>query len=84
MIDPELAEFYQKLYDRPLTEPNDEQEVKDILSCIRVGYGQFDQEDDEQLRNAGFHVLRSKLAMVTNRSRNILAQITRTWVKSSY
>jgi hypothetical protein len=83
MIDPELAEFYGQLYDRPLTEPNDEQDVKNILSCIRAGHGDLDSEDDEQLRRAGSEVFRKKMTMVASKSRRILAQFTMTWVNLS-
>ncbi|KIX03638.1 uncharacterized protein Z518_07191 [Rhinocladiella mackenziei CBS 650.93] len=77
MIDPELSEFYEKLYDSPLTEPKDEQDVKNILTCIRAGHGDLDDEDDDQLRKAGSEIFRKKITMMASKSRKVLAQFTK-------
>ncbi|KIW23153.1 uncharacterized protein PV07_11373 [Cladophialophora immunda] len=77
MIDPELSEFYEKLYDRPLSEPKDEQDVKNILTCIRAGHGDLDDEDDDQLRKAGSEIFRKKITMMASKSRKVLAQFTK-------
>jgi hypothetical protein len=77
MIDPELSEFYENLYDRPLTEPKDEQEVKNILTCIRTWHGGLDDEDDHQLRKAGSEIFRKKMTMIASKSQKVLAQFTK-------
>lgn len=80
MVDPELAEFYQQLHGHPMGEPSNEQDVKDILSCIRAGHGFLDSEDDDQLQRTGSEVFRKKVTLMASKSRNILAQFTKTWV----
>ena len=77
MIDSELSEFYEKLYDRPFTEPKDTQDVKNILTCIRAWHGDLDDEDDDQLRKAGSETFRKKITMMASRSRKVLAQFTK-------
>ncbi|KAK6380969.1 hypothetical protein LTS17_005170 [Exophiala oligosperma] len=77
MIDPELSDFYENLYDSPLTEPKDEQDVKNILACIRAGHGDLDDEDDDQLRKAGSELFRKKITMMATKSRKVLAQFTK-------
>lgn len=77
MIDSELSEFYEQLYDRPLTEPRDTQDVKDILTCIRAQHGDLDDEDNDQLRKAGGEIFRKKITMMASKSRKILAQFTK-------
>ena len=77
MMDQELSEFYEQLYGRPLTEPKEQQDVKNILSCIRAGHGYLDSEDDDQLRRAGSEIFRKKMTMVASKSRKILAQFTK-------
>lgn len=77
MIDPELSEFYEKLYDRPLTEPKDTHDVKNILTCIRAGHGDLDDEDDDQLRKTGTEIFRKKITMMASKSRKVLAQFTK-------
>lgn len=77
MIDLELSEFYEKLYDRPLAEPEDEQDVKNILTCIRAGHGDLDEEDDDQLRKSGSEIFRRKITMMASKSRKVLAQFTK-------
>ncbi|KAJ9605358.1 hypothetical protein H2200_010015 [Cladophialophora chaetospira] len=77
-VDPELSAFYEQLYGRPLAKPANEQDVKNILSCIRVGHSDLDSEDNEQLERAGLDIVRKKMTMVASKSRKVLAQFTKT------
>lgn len=77
MIDSELSQFYEQLYDKRLAEPKDEEDVKNILTCIRAGHGDLDDEDDDQLRRAGSEIFRKKITMMASKSRKVLAQFTK-------
>lgn len=77
MIDSGLSQFYKQLYDKALAEPEDEQDVKNILTCIRAERGDLDDEDYDQLQETGSEILRKKITMMTNKSRKVLAQFTK-------
>ncbi|KEF58469.1 uncharacterized protein A1O9_06395 [Exophiala aquamarina CBS 119918] len=77
MIDALLSEFYEALYGRPLTEPDDAQDVENILTCIRVGRGIPDDGDDDQLREAGLEKIRMTFGIMARNSRNSLAVLTK-------
>jgi hypothetical protein len=77
MVDKELSEFYEGLYGRPLAEPRDEEDVKNILSCIRAQHGFLDSDDENQLQKTTL-IFQKKLNMMTSKSRKVLAQFTKT------
>ena len=76
MADNELSDFYEELYGRPLAEPRDEEDVKNILSCIRAQHGFLDSDDENQLQMMT-STFQKKMSMVASRSRKILAQFTK-------
>lgn len=77
MINPELSEFYERLYDRPLTEPENEQDVQNILTCIRAGHGSLDKDDDDHLQKVDSAIFRKKITLMASKSRKVLAQFTK-------
>jgi hypothetical protein len=77
MVDKELSEFYEGLYGRPLVDPRDEEDVKNILSCIRAQHGFLDSDDENQLQKTTT-TFQKKMNMMASRSRKILAQFTKT------
>lgn len=77
MAESDLETFYQELYGRPLAEPTTEQDVKNILSCIRAQHGFLDSDDENQLRTATTPVLQKKLHMITSYSRKVLGGVTK-------
>ena len=76
MLDNDFSSFYEELYSRPLAEPRNEHDVKNILSCIRAQHGQLDSEDDEQLLKTT-SVFRKKMAMMAAKARQVLAEYTK-------
>ncbi len=76
MVDNELSAFYEELYGRPLAEPRDEEDVKNILSCIRAQHGFLDSDDENQLQMMT-STFQKKMSMVASRSRKVLAQFTK-------
>jgi hypothetical protein len=77
MADIEFAQFYQEIYGKPLAEPEADQDVKNILSCIRAQHGFFDDNDENDLRTIS-PILQKKIQMVASKSRKVLAQFTTT------
>ena len=75
-MDKELSDFYEELYGRPLAEPRDEEDVKNILSCIRAQHGFLDDDDESQLQMLS-STFQRKMSMVASRSRKVLAQFTK-------
>jgi len=75
-MDNELSVFYEELYDRPLAEPRDEEDVKNILGCIGAQHGVLDGDDKNQLQMM-YSTFQKKMNMVASRSRKILAQFTK-------
>ena len=77
MIDNEFSDFYEELYGRPPAEPRDEEDVKNILDCIRAQHGFLDSDDENQLRTMT-STFQKKMNMMASRSRKVLAQFTKT------
>lgn len=77
MAEDDFKNLYEELYRRPLAEPRNEQEVKDVLSCVRAKLGFFDAEEEDELRSTT-PALQMKLAMLTKDSRKLLADFTKT------
>jgi hypothetical protein len=76
MVDNEFSDFYQELYGRPLAEPRDEEDVKNILSSIRAQHGFLDSDDENQLQTMT-STFQKKMTMMASRSRKVLAQFTK-------
>jgi hypothetical protein len=76
MVDNELSDFYEELYGRPLAEPRDEEDVKNILSCIRAQHGFLDSDDENQLQKM-HSTFQKKMSMMATRSRKVLGQFTK-------
>lgn len=68
--------LYEELYERPLAEPTCEEDVRNILSCIRTQHGHFDDHEEAELQSASA-ILRKKVRLLANGSRKILAQFTK-------
>jgi hypothetical protein len=72
----ELSDFYEELYGRPLAEPRDKEDVKNVLSCIRAQHGFLDSDDENQVQRATL-TFQKKMNMMASRSRKVLAQFTK-------
>jgi hypothetical protein len=75
-MDSELSAFYEELYQKPLAEPQNEQDVQNILSCILARHGTLDGEDETLLQGTT-SILHRKVYMIARNSRKILAQFTK-------
>jgi hypothetical protein len=76
MADIELSEFYEQIYGKPLAEPKDQNDVKNILSCIRAQHGFFDSDDEDQLQKTT-PMFQKKMNMFASKSRKVLAKFTK-------
>lgn len=76
MEDIELAEYYQQIYGKTLAEPENENDVKNILSCIRTQHGFFDSDDEDQLQKTTSN-FQKKINMFASKSRKVLAKFTK-------
>jgi hypothetical protein len=75
-MDSEFSAFYKELYQKPLAEPQNEQDVQKILSCILTRHGNLDGEDEILLQGTT-SILHRKVNMIARNSRKILAQFTK-------
>ena len=74
-MDKEFSDFYQDLYGQPLAEPNDEEDVKKILGCIRAQHGSLDSEEEHNLQSIS-PILQRKMSLIARNSRQVLARFT--------
>lgn len=70
-----FARLYEALFEKSLAEPKTNEEVRNILSCIRTRNGFLDSEDEAQLQQSSMAV-RQKLIFLADNSREVLAEYT--------
>ncbi|OAG34109.1 hypothetical protein AYO21_11750 [Fonsecaea monophora] len=75
-MDNEFSAFYEELYQKPLAEPQNEQDAQNILSCILARHGNLNSEDETLLQGTT-SILHRKVTMIARNSRKILAQFTK-------
>ncbi|KAK5105136.1 hypothetical protein LTS08_001410 [Lithohypha guttulata] len=66
----EIAELYEQLFGKELVEPTSEQDVRDILSCIRTSHGQIYQADEDELQKSS-PMLRTKVKLIASAARKL-------------
>lgn len=76
MMDDDFADLYSQLFGKALAEPETQEDVKNILNCIRTRNGHLDDDDKAQLRQSS-DLLLHKVQLFANNSKKILAQFTK-------
>jgi hypothetical protein len=76
MVDVELSDFYEQIYGKPLAEPEDQNDVKNILDCICAQHGFFNRDDEHQLQKTT-SMFQMKVNMFASKSRKVLAKFTK-------
>ncbi|KAF1811695.1 hypothetical protein P152DRAFT_418319 [Eremomyces bilateralis CBS 781.70] len=83
MANSKLSDFYYELYGRSLAEPKNEEDVVNILSCIRVQHCVFDGDDETELQKMNSTV-QKKMRMIASNSRENLARFTKAMSNELY
>ena len=75
-MDSQFSAIYEEIYRKLLAEPQNEQDVKDILECIQTRHGNLSGKDENLLQSAD-EVLYRRMSMMARSSRKYLAQFTK-------